>query len=158
VSFDLRIENGDISFQNGQIETVTNEDKLVQSLVRILLTPLGEVTLRPYYGTNLGGIITRPLLPDFIFITKIEDSVKEALEFLMQQQSIQSRYQYVSPGEEIREILSVMAERSPSDPRQINVGVAIRAGSGDVVAKTFTISPGAIVQVTGGVVTERGGF
>jgi len=158
VSFDLRIENGDISFQNSQVEIVTNENKLVQSLVRILLTPRGGAKLRPYYGTNLGGVIAHPLIPDYIFITKIEDSIKEALDFLMYQQSLQARYQCVSPGEEIREILSVAVERSVVDPRQINVGIAIRAGSGDVVARTFTISPGAVVQLTGGVPTERGGL
>ena len=158
MSFDLKIRNGDIFYKAGAVGTVKDEDKLVQSLIKLLLTPVRTASLRPDYGTALGGILGS-VMPDYIYLTKIQESITSAIKYMIMQQRAQSLYQYVSPGEQIRELLQVRVERNPSDTRQIEVRIAVRAGSGNVIERVFTIAPGAEVaqrKNTGDTVAERG--
>lgn len=160
MSFDLKIRNGDIFYRAGAVGLVKDEDKLVQSLIKLILTPIREESLRPDYGTALGGILGS-VMPDYIYLVKIEESIASAIKYMIRQQKAQAVYQYVSPGEQIRELLSVHVERNPDDTRQIDVRIALRAGSGNVIERVFTIAPGIEIMQRrnlGDQVVERGGL
>ena len=147
--YDIEILGGDINFTNGEFTLVRDEQKLVQSLIKILLTPLDDSSLRPNYGTDLTNSLGHAM-PEFIYLSKIEDSVRSAIEFMIDMQNRASSRQYVSSGETISQLLSVSVVRDQSDSRQIDVNIAIRAGNGNIVERQFVIAPGAFVsQVSG---------
>ena len=154
--YDIEIYNGDMNFASGGFTLVRDEAKLVQSLVKILVTPLRSASLRPNYGTYLGNVLGHAM-PEFIYLTKIEDSVRESIYFLMSQQAEASQRQYVSPGETIREVLYVKVLVNGLDSRQLDVYVGVRAGSGNVVERQFMIAPGAFVSQAGQVTPSVGG-
>ena len=144
MSFDIKIRNGDIVYRNGAADRVKDEDKLTQSLVKILLTEIRPYSLRPGYGTNIEMI--PQAIVDTIRLAKMEDSVKGAISYLINEQRRQVNYQYLSPGEIIRELLAISVNRSSIDPRQFEIYIVIRAGSGNIVEKKFYISPNSLVQ------------
>jgi len=146
--YDIEIFNGDINFASGSLAIVKDEAKLVQELVKILVTPLRAASLRPNYGTYLGNVLGHAM-PEFIFLTKIEDSVKEAVEFLIGEQARAAITQYISPGERIQELLYVKVLKNGLDSRQLDVYVGVRAGSGTIIEKDFVIAPGAFISQRG---------
>lgn len=154
--YDIEIYNGDINFARGGFTLVRDEQKLVQSLVKVLITPLRTASLRPNYGTYLGNVLGHAM-PEFIYLTKIEDSIRNSIEWLMSEQSKAAQKQYVSPGEKIKEILYVKVLRSGADSRQLDVYVGIRAGNGNVVERQFMIAPGAFVSQGGMATPSVGG-
>ena len=154
--YDIEIYNGDMNFANGGFALVRDEAKLIQSLVKILVTPLRSASLRPNYGTYLGNVLGHAM-PEFIYLTKIEDSVRESIYFLMSQQAEASQRQYVSPGETIRAVLYVKVLVNGLDSRQLDVYVGVRAGNGNVVERQFMIAPGAFVSQAGQVTPSVGG-
>jgi hypothetical protein len=154
--YDIEIYNGDINFAKGGFTLVRDEAKLVQSLVKILITPLRNASLRPNYGTYLGNVLGHAM-PEFIYLTKISDSVKDSINYLISEQSKASQTQYVSPGERIRELLYVEVLRNSLDSRQLDVYVGVRAGSGNIIERQFVIAPGAFVSQRGQVTPSVGG-
>ena len=146
--YDIEIFNGDLNFANGEFALVRNESKLVQSLVKALVTPLRATSLRPGYGTYLGNILGRAM-PEFIYLTKIEDSIRASIQNLINEQAAASQRQYVSAGEMIRSVLYVSVGRNAMDNRQIDVYVGVQAGSGDIIERQFVIAPGVSVYQEG---------
>ena len=51
MSFDLQIIAGDLVINNGQLQTVTDSNKLVQDILKICLTAAGSNPLQPWYGS-----------------------------------------------------------------------------------------------------------
>jgi len=154
--YDIEIFNGDLNFAKGGFALVRDEAKLVQSLVKVLITPLRAASLRPNYGTYLGNILGHAM-PEYVYLTKIEDSVKDSIDYLIGEQAKAAQRQYVSPGERIREVLYVRVMRNGLDSRQIDVYVGVRAGSGRVIERQFVIAPGAFVSQRGKVTPSVGG-
>lgn len=142
---DLEIINGDINFANGQPVVISDEQKLVQSLVKILVTPLRATSVRPGYGTYLTNILGHANIPDHIYLTKIRDAIEDAINNLMRQQAEASKRQYVSGGERIRNLLYVDVVRDPVDQRQLDIYIGVKAGSGSIIEKQFVIAPGQYV-------------
>ena len=147
--FDIQIYNGDLSFNSGEFTVVKNEQKMVQALVKVLITPVRSSSLRPNYGTDLTDALGQAM-PDFIYLSKIEDSIRDAIAFLMNEQTKAASRQYVSAGERINQLLSVSVQRNAADLRQIDVNIVIRAGNGNIVQRQFAIAPGAFVSQTRG--------
>lgn len=155
--YDIQILNGDINFAAGEFKLVRDEQKLVQMLVKALITPLRTASLRPNYGTYLGNVLGHAM-PEFIYLTKIEDSVRACVADLQAAQARAANRQYVSPGEQIRQILYVKVSRNGIDSRQIDVYIGIRAGSGAIVEQQYAIAPGAFVSQVNQVVYSAGGY
>lgn len=156
--FDIEIYNGDINFANGQFVLVIDGQKLVQSLVKILITPQKSDSLRPNYGTDIANILGHAM-PEFIYTTKIEESVSDAIRFLITEQSKASYRQYVSPGERIKELIYVNVVKNTTDSRQIDIYIGIRAGDGNIIERQFALAPGAYVsQRIGNAPPASGGY
>lgn len=141
MSFDLDITNGDLTIlADGSFKTVQNNPKLVQDIVKIIITPLGSNRFEPWYGCDVGDkTIGRSLSPQ-LMLQEIQTSIQQSLDNLKQLQLSQASSQLVSLAEQINSIKSIKAEYDPSDSRQINVTVTVITKRLEQIEEVFTIS------------------
>lgn len=141
MSFDIKLENGDIFVDNdGQVQTVTGTDKLKQDIVKLLLTELGENVYHPWYGSELANNVVGRATSAHIIARDAEFAITNALENLAALQSEQLKVQNVTPAEAIGAIKEVMVEREPTDPRQWNVRVTVYSKALTEISESFSIA------------------
>jgi hypothetical protein len=126
MSFDFKIVNGDLAIgSDGDLEKVENEAKLIQDILKMILTKRGSKRLYPWYGTDItGGGIGNAF--DFQFTsTFLQSQAKNAIEMLSSLQKQQEKIQYLSPEESISAIKNVGVQERFNDPRFIDVYVKV---------------------------------
>lgn len=129
MSFDLKIQNGDLSISSsGAIEPTIGNAKLRQDILKILITDSGSNTYHPKYGSFLGKLKIGGIADDRIVQLDIEKSVRSAIEYLMALQKSQSQRQSLSAGEVIADVLKIGVSRDKNDPRAYNVFVSVLTG------------------------------
>jgi phage baseplate assembly protein W len=143
MSFDLSLEKGDIKISSdGSVKTVSNNAKLKQDIVKILLTELGDNRFHPKYGSHIGALQIGHYADAKLISLDLESSARKAVGNLIALQSGQSRRQKLSPGEVIVDILKVSVTRDQVDPRLYNIFVS-------VLTKSLTeVSSGITVRIT----------
>ena len=98
MSFDLKIKNNDISISSsGDVELVSNNDKLIQDVLKIILTPQGSNKYYAWYGSVITSKVIGEVLGSYYTKVEITRAVQESLSNLMTMQQSQALYQYVSP-------------------------------------------------------------
>jgi hypothetical protein len=141
MSFDLKIENNDLAINpDGTLQTVRDNAKLAQDIIKGILTPLGSNKFFRWYGSTLSIRTIGQVLDPTIMQTEIERSIQDTLSNLVSLQRAQARTQYVSAGEQIASIQNVSALRDPSDPRQWQILVSVLTRKLTVVEETFTLA------------------
>jgi phage baseplate assembly protein W len=140
MSFDLKIENNDLNLNpDGTLQTVHDNNKLAQDIVKAILTPLGSNKFFRWYGSLISARIIGNVLSASQTEAEIERAVQNTLSNLVALQKVQSRTQYVSAGETIAAIRSVSASRDPEDPRQWEIKVSVLTRKLTLVEETFSL-------------------
>jgi len=130
MSFDLKLENNNLVLSSsGDLDKVTETDKLEQDCTKLAITPLGANKLQNWYGSLLSkSLIGTPF--DLEFTKKIaSEQLISALETLKSLQLSQAQQQNVSASEAISRILNVSIETDKIDPRLIKVFISILSRS-----------------------------
>lgn len=141
MSFDLKIKNGDVFIgSNGDLQQVTNTEKLIQDIVKMIITPLGSNVFQPGYGSQ----ITRSLSGnayDMNFVSSnAENQIRNSLESLMRLQMAQALRQTITPSEQIAAISNISVTRNQNDPRYFLINIKVIAKDLSVVSTQFTIN------------------
>lgn len=140
MSFDLRLENGDLKINaDGAMSVVTGNSKLRQDILKILLTDLGDNKFHPKYGSHVGKLQVGTHADEKIVSLDIESSARAALRNLMSLQRSQARRQALTPGEIIIDILSLEVTRDKIDPRLYNIFVSVLTQSLDKIESSVTV-------------------
>ena len=140
MSFDLKIVNNDLRINvDGSLQTVRNNDKLFQDIIKIILTPLGSNKFFKWYGSTLTARVVGQGLDNTLMQIEIQRSVEDALFNLISLQKSQSFTQYVSPGETLASISEISVVRNESDPRQYEIYVSVLTRKLTIVETTFTL-------------------
>ncbi len=140
MSFDLKLENNDITIgTDGSVKIVLDNDKLLQDVLKIILTPQGSNRFYKWYGSALSERIIGTVLSPFTTEVEITRSIEESLNNLMYLQQNQSRFQYVSAPETIAAISSIYSERTEDDPRVYNIYVSVLTKKLTLVETTFQL-------------------
>ena len=140
MSFDLKIENGDISIgQDGTVKIVSDNSKLRQDIIKILLTPLHENKFHQEYGNEIGSLKIGQIIDRELLELDIRASVEISIRKLMSLQREQSKRQYVSPGEVIADILDISASRDINDPRLYIISVSILTQKLTTITESVTV-------------------
>ncbi len=140
MSFDLKIKNGDIDInKSGSLSVVSDNEKLRQDIVKILLTKLGENKYHAYYGSSLGALEVGGVPDRLLIEDDLTRLTEEAITVLMRLQSNQMKRQFVSPAEAIVDIVSVNVSRDPSDPRGYSVAISVLTRKLTVIEETVSV-------------------
>lgn len=127
MSFDLRINNGDIAIgSDGDISKIEDIEKLVQDILKMLMTPLGSNVFFPWYGSTLTNSQIGQVFDEVFRKTAIEQQIRSNLETLQRMQKQQmADGQKVTPGELLAAIQSVQVNRNVVDPTYFTVAVNV---------------------------------
>jgi phage baseplate assembly protein W len=127
MSFDLKLQNGDLSLSNkNDLAIVEENDKLMQDIMKIISTPLGANGLYPWYGSP----ITQSLIGTAFesnFISNIATvQLRSSLETLQNLQIAQAKTnQIVTPQEQIAAVQNVNVDRNLEDPRFFEIVLTV---------------------------------
>ena len=140
MSFDLKIEGGDISIsRDGNLTTVFDNAKLRQDIIKILLTKLGENKFHPSYGSEIGALNIGHVPDQELLELDLQASVRDAVNKLIALQRSQSRKQFLTPGERIISLLGVSAQRDEIDPRLYSIFLTVQTGALTSISESVTI-------------------
>jgi phage baseplate assembly protein W len=140
MSFDLKITDNDLRLNpDGSLQTVHDNEKLIQDILKIVLTSAGSNKIFRWYGSALGASIIGNVLDSTQLETEVARSVQTALSNLVALQKSQGRTQYMSAGETIAAIRGVSVIRSETDPRIYEVGISVLTRKLTIVEDTFTL-------------------
>jgi hypothetical protein len=140
MSFDLKIENGDIKIDvDGSLSLVFDNSKLRQDIIKILLTKLGENKFHPSYGSEIGAIDIGYVDDQELLEIDLKASVEESIKTLISLQKAQFLKQYISPAERIIAILDVSAKRDTIDPRLYSIFITVQTGALSSVTESVTV-------------------
>jgi len=140
MSFDLKIESGDIKLNlGGSLATVFDNEKLRQDIVKILLTKLGENSYHPTYGSEIGAITIGHIPDQELLELDLESSAQDAINKIMALQRGQSRGQFLTPGERIVAVLDISAKKDTLDPRLYNIFISVQTGALTSLTESVTV-------------------
>lgn len=127
MSFDLRLEGGDLKIDNNsRLSTVENGEKLVQDMLKIITTQLGANRMFPWYGCpitqSLVGTAFDYQMSQGIATNQLRSSI-ENLQRLQREQLKEP--QEVTPHEHIASILDILVDQNRIDPRFFNITVSV---------------------------------
>lgn len=140
MSFDLKIEQNDLSINSdGSIKTVRNTEKLKQDILKISLTPLGSNPFHQWFGNTLTTRVIGKMLDASQIDTETKTALQEGISNIIALQQAQSKFQFVSPAEQIAAIKQIQVIRDQSDPRQFQIYILILTKLLTTVEETFTL-------------------
>lgn len=119
--------------KQGRIIEVVHEGKLLEHVTKMLLT---EITSNPFflwYGTNIPNQIYQAIRDPAYLEQQIQTEVSLALQKYKNIQFKQSRAQQLDLREILKDILSVVVQMDPDDPRIFYIYVSISTAAGDVI-------------------------
>lgn len=141
MSFDLKIRNGDLVLQNGDLQPVVDTDKLVQDLLKICLTEAGSDPMNPWYGSYVSRTLIGSYLTPSITVQVAQSQLQNAIENLKNLQTAQIKsFQMVSPAEQISAILNISIIQNPIDPRVYQVAVKVLSKALTPVSTSFNVT------------------
>lgn len=140
MSFGLKINDGDLVIgDNGDFKQVEGTAKLIQDVLKILITPLGGNIFYPWYGSLLSKSLIGQAF-DFELLSTVSSSqIQTTIESLQRLQQRQALEQRVTPFEHIAAIKRVMVERNRVDPRFFTVHVELATRALSVTQVDFTV-------------------
>jgi len=143
MSFDLRIEANDLKINpDGTIQTVRDNEKLVQDIVKAILTTLGSNRFHNWYGSLLSSAMIGQVLDASMAEIEAESAISNTLSNLIALQKSQAQFQYVSAGETIAAVRDISVTRDETDPRQYQITVSVLTKKLTIVEETFSLTVG----------------
>jgi hypothetical protein len=141
MSFDLKIINGDLVVNQGQLQTVRDSEKLIQDILKICLTDAGGNPLYPSYGSFLSRSIVGNAQSTSVIVQIASSQINTCLTNLQYLQQLQVKsLQKVSADEQIAAVTGISVLRSAFDPRLFNVRISCVTKGFQPVTTAFTIS------------------
>lgn len=141
MSYDLKIVGGDLVLQNGDLQQVTDTDKLVQDILKICLTDAGADPMNPWYGSYISKTLIGSVLAVSITVQLAQSQLQNAIENLKNLQAAQIKsFQRVSAAEQLSAILNISVVRNATDPRVFNVTVKVLSKALTPITTGFSVS------------------
>src|SRR5271166_5060945 len=108
MSIDLMLINGDLVISGGELQTVQGSNKLIQDILKILLTDVGADPLQPAYGSFLSRTVIGTAIANGAIVQIAKSQINTCLTNLqqLQQKQVQSM-QKVSADEQLAAITGI---------------------------------------------------
>lgn len=130
MSYDFKLENGDLVLDsNGDLTAISDNDKLIQDLLKLLMTPISGNKMFPWYGSDVSGILIGSNY-DLGFNKDVaSEHIRSALDNIKSLQQEQAKSQYISPAETIVAVKDIYINTNATDQRAIEVKVTVITGA-----------------------------
>lgn len=141
MSFDLKISEGDLVIDaDADLAIVENSEKLIQDVLKMLMTPVGTNPWWPWFGSPLAGsMIGSPFDSNFIQ-SMAENQIRSSLETMQSLQKEQATKQIVTPSELLAAIKSVNVVRNQIDPTFFQISLSLLTKNLTIANTTFNVS------------------
>lgn len=141
MSFDLKLDGGDLVIKTGQLQTVVDSEKLIQDILKMCLTTAGTNPIHPWYGSFISRTIVGNPMYSSVLVQIAKSQLNTALDNLKNLQGIQVKsFQRVSADEQISAILDISIIRNQLDPRLFDVKLRIMSKGYKPITPSFTVS------------------
>lgn len=141
MSFDFKILNGDLVIgTNGDLSQVQNTEKLVQDVLKMLMTEIGSNQFFAWIGSPLSSTMIGSGYDEEFISSMAENQIRSSLETLQNLQREQGNKQIVTPGELLAAIKSVNIVRNEVDPTFFSVLLSILTKNLTTVNTSFNVS------------------
>lgn len=141
MSFDLKIANGDLSIgTDSDLAKVQDTEKLVQDILKLLMTEIGSNPFATWYGSSLGQTMIGSGFDNNFLTTLAESQIKNGLDTIMSLQREQAAQQKLTPSELLAGIKSISVERNQVDPTYFTITLNILTRSLKAIPITFDIT------------------
>lgn len=141
MSFDLKIINGDLVLDNGDLKTVVDSEKLIQDILKICLTTAGTNPLYPWYGSLISRSLVGNPLDTSALLTISQSQLSNALDNLKNLQDLQTKsFQSVTADEQIGAIQDISVVRNKIDPRLFDVRIRVLTKGSKPITTAFRVS------------------
>jgi len=140
MSFDLKIVGNDLAINpDGSAQTVRDNEKLKQDILKAILTARGSNKFHAWYGSTVSERTIGQMLDAEQLEIEASSAIQETLSTLAALQTAQARIQYVSPGETLAAVKDVRVTRDSTDPRQWSITVEVLTRQLTPVEETFLL-------------------
>ena len=141
MSFDLKITNGDLVLNSGDLQKVVDSEKLIQDILKICLTTAGSNPLNPGYGSFISRTIVGNPLHTSILVQIAKSQLTSALQNLQTLQGLQVQsFQRVSADEQLAAILDISVLQNTTDPRLFTVTIQVLTKGMKPITTAFRVS------------------
>lgn len=141
MSFDLKLRNGDLVINNGQLQTVVDSEKLIQDILKICLTTAGANPIHPWYGSFLSRTIIGNPNYSSVLVQMSKTQLNSALENIKSLQDLQIKsFQKISADEQLGAILDISIIQNELDPRLFDVRINALSKGSKPITTAFTVS------------------
>jgi|SRR5271166_2866924 len=141
MSFDLKIVNGDLVINQGALQQVQDSEKLIQDILKILLTDVGSNPIHPAYGSFLSRSVVGNPMQTSVIVQIAQSQINSCLTNLQQLQQLQLKsFQKVSADEQLAAITGISVVRSAFDPRLFNIKVSGLTKGFQPISTAFKLS------------------
>lgn len=141
MSFDLKIQSGNLVLNNGDLQQVVDSEKLEQDILKICLTDVGSNPLNPWYGSFLSRSIIGSAESTTILVQIGQSQLNTCLQNLqsLQQQQVKT-FQRVSADEQLAVIKNISVTRNAIDPRLFVVKISGLTKGTKPISTAFSVS------------------
>jgi len=140
MSFDLKLDEGDVRIENGDLAVVYDTNKLTQDLLKIIITPLNSNPINPWYGSNVSLALLGNTFDLDFGLESARAQISTAVDNLLRMQLSQSQTQLLSPAESILSIKEIYVNTSNTDRRIVEAKVSVISAALSTSDIRFTIS------------------
>lgn len=141
MSFDLKLLNKNLVLDNGKLSIVTSTNKLIQDILKIILTPIGSNPSFPWYGCALVESMPGLNLDPTTRNALIQSQIKNCIDNLVALQLAQKKSsQNVSAAEHIASISDISVIQDSRDPRGIIITIKVLTKAFNTVTTSFSVT------------------
>jgi phage baseplate assembly protein W len=141
MSFDLKIVNGDLVVNQGDLQKVEDSEKLIQDILKICLTDVGGNPIHPSYGSFLSRSVIGNPQQTSVVVQIAKSQLNSCLTNLQYLQTLQVKSQQkMTADEQLAAITGISVLRSAFDPRLFNVKISCVTKGFKPITTAFSIS------------------
>ncbi len=141
MSFDLKVNKGDLVINQGKLQTVIDSEKLIQGILKMCLTTAGSNPQHPWYGSFLSRTIVGNPNQNSVLVQMSKAQLNKALNNLKTIQDLQVKsFQRVSADEQLGAILDISIVRNQIDPRLFDVRIKALTKGSKPITTNFRVS------------------
>jgi hypothetical protein len=143
MSFDLKINNGDVAIgNNGDFAIVEDTEKLTQDILKVAITQAGGNPWFPWYGSLVSKTLLGSAYDTEFIVSMGQSQLNSAIENIRSLQTVQAKSsQPITAGEHIAAIEFINIDRNKTDPRFFKVSISVITKALTRVNTNFIVSP-----------------